>query len=539
MKIYYLRDRDKQRCLNAEGIDYTPAYIPALAAYMGICVREINEGSLDTLCRDDLLLVGAQRIEKLPDCDCSVILLGGKIGKDVTPQKRVRRIYARYICGEYKLPLFAEVGEPSLENAEVLAYAQREGETVPALVKRGRVYEFCFDLSASVWFSGDGFEPDTDPQYFYILRTPDKRPIPDGDKAHKFAYNDLLIGEVEKILRSLGVPALYRLLPNEDGTAPDAMMHFSGDDDCDSEQINISAALTMETLGLPYHINAMIKPSVGFVFGKDTYDFLLSHGCEVALHTNFFGSLYDVQTVELQKKQFEECFGTHPYTNTNHCFIQGGSNAERLRWFEAAGIVADNGKLGEFDPSDINRFSLMGFGFGTSFPRFSLDDAEHENKPFATIEIPINFYEPRLEREQSPVDSITEYIDGGAAHGRIMQFFIHPHYIREGSKHRDATLRAINAIKGHISERGYDVLLSTTNKITRFWQDRARAELEYSENEIEVCSDTPLLVRMPSNFAGEDVQVDGQSAVVSEKTVDGERACLVYIPRGRHMIRFG
>jgi hypothetical protein len=44
---------------------------------------------------------------------------------------------------------------------------------------------------------------------------------------------------------------------------------------------------------------------------------------------------------------------------------------------------------------------------------------------------------------------------------------------------------------------------------------------------------------MPSNFAGEDVQVDGQSAVVSEKTVDGERACLVYIPRGRNMIRFG
>ena len=35
------------------------------------------------------------------------------------------------------------------------------------------------------------------------------------------------------------------------------------------------------------------------------------------------------------------------------------------------------------------------------------------------------------------------------------------------------------------------------------------------------------------------IELAGQSAVVSEKTVDGERACLVYIPRGRHMIRFG
>ena len=59
MKIYYLRNRDKQKSLNAEGIDYTPAYIPALAAYMGITVHETEEASLDTLCEDDLLFVGA------------------------------------------------------------------------------------------------------------------------------------------------------------------------------------------------------------------------------------------------------------------------------------------------------------------------------------------------------------------------------------------------------------------------------------------------------------------------------------------------
>lgn len=536
MKIYYLRNRDKQKSLNAEGIDYTPAYIPALAAYMGITVHETEEASLDTLCEDDLLFVGAQRIEKLPKCN--VILLGGKVGKDVIPQKRVRHIYARYLCGKYRLPLFADISEPTLVNAETLAYAEVNGRSVPALVKSGRAYEFCFDLSASVWFSGDGFEPDPEPQYFYILRTPDKRPLPDGDEAHDFAYNDLLIGEIEKILRKLGIPAVYRLLPNENGTPPDAMMHFSGDDDCSGEKINISAALTMEEFGLPYHINAMINPSVGFIFNKDTYNFLISHGCEVALHTNFCGSPYEAETVELQKKRFEESFGVHPYTNTNHCFIQGGSNAQRLRWFEAAGIMADNGKLGEFDPSDINRFGLTGFGFGTSFPRFSLDDPEHENKPFSTIEIPINFYEPRLYEEESPKAPVTDYIDNGVAHGRIIQFFIHPHYICEGGKQREATLRAIRAIKSHISERGYDVLLTTTNKITRFWQDRARAVLEYSENEIKVYSDTPLLLRLPDFPSKKEVLLDDRNAVISEKTVDGERAYLIYVPCGSHTVSF-
>ena len=94
------------------------------------------------------------------------------------------------------------------------------------------------------------------------------------------------------------------------------------------------------------------------------------------------------------------------------------------------------------------------------------------------------------------------------------------------------------AIKNHISEHGYDVLLTTTNKITRFWQDRAKAVLEYSENKIKVCSDTPLLLRLPGSFAKNDIRVDDKNAIISQKTVDGESAYLIYVPHGSHTVSF-
>ena len=533
MKIYYLLDKNKQKQYNSRGLDYTPLYLSAMAAYMGIDSNPIEKHQLSLLCSEDILLVGAEKLDTLPDC--RIILMGGGIGREAEPAKRERKIFGRYLLGDKQLPIFAPIHTPCLENAEILAYARTDAGLVPALVKRGEVYEFCFDLAASVWFSGDGFFPEETPGYFYILRTPDMRPLPDGDEAHGYAYNDLLLTEVEGILRSFGVAAAYRLLPKEDGTAPDAMLHFSGDDDCSGEQINVSAALTMESFGFPYHINAMIIPSVGFIFGKESYDLITSHGCEIALHTNFIGSSYEAKTVAHQCKRFEQTFGVHPYTNTNHCLIQGGSNADRLRWFSDVGIMADNGKLAEFDKTDINKFGLVGFGFGTSFPRFSLDDAEHENRALSTIEIPINYYEPRLYTEESSTDDITNYIDGGVANGRIMQFFIHPHYICEGGKDREATLRSLRVIKNHIASSSYDVLLTTTNTITKFWHARAKSTIRKDGNTIKTICESPMLLRLPEEPKRTPL-VDSEAGTLSEKVVCQEKAYLLYIPAGEHTV---
>lgn len=534
MKIYYLYSKDEHMHLNSAGHDYTTAYIPVLAAYMGITVNAISPDALAALSPDDVLFVGAQRIDELPIC--RVIMLGSGIGKDVTPQTRTQRIFGRYLLNSYRIPLFAELRAPQLVDAKVIAYVDVDGNTVPALVRRGDVFEFCFDLAGSVWFSSDGFEPDPPPSYFYIQRTPDKRPLSDDDEAHGYAYNDMLVGEIEKILRIFGVSAIYRLMPNEDGSAPDMMMNFSGDDDFCGERIMLSATLAMEKLGLPYHINAMTKPSADFAFGKDTFDLLKSHGCEVALHTNFSGSPYSSETVAVQCKKFEKIFGIHPYTNTNHCFVQGGNNAERLRWFDAAGIKADNSKLGDFNPANINSFDICGFGFGSSFPRFSLDDAEHANRAFSTLEIPINYYEPRLYTEDSSTEKLIGYVDGGADYARIVGFFIHPHYLFEGGGGTESTLRALNVVKEHIEHHNYSVLMTTTNRITEFWHERAKTTLEYGENEVHIDTKIPLLLRLPNCLKSDKVYVDGASAKLERKTLKDEYADLVYIPFGEHRV---
>lgn len=532
MNVYYLYDDGAHCRLNAAGLDYTPAYIPALAAYMGVSITPVSHSELNTLVNDDVLIVGAQKIDELPAC--RTILLGSTLRGEHKPAERVRRVFAHCLIGGERQPLFVPVKRPETEG-EIIAYAALDnGEKVPAIVKGESTLEFCFDLAATVWFSEDGFVPEELPGYFYIGRTPDTRPL---DGLGHDAYNDTLVDVLENTLREFGVPTLYRLIPTADGEAPDAVMHFSGDDDCASREFNLSAAKTMFDLGLPYHINAMPNNERnGFVFEKEVVAMLRDLGCELALHTNFLGISHTLESVKQQAELFVSCLGIQPKTNVNHCLVQGGSTAERLRWFEACGIIGENGKCGLYNPENINAFDLFGHTFGTAFPRFGLDDAEHSNAPISTMEIPLNYYEPRIYNEGDSTDKVIKYVDDMVYYGRIGQFFFHPHYLREGSPEREGALRAINTLLTRAKERGYKINYSTTNTIADFWMARSKATVRRDGNSVLVKCDTPLLLRLPRDLASDVPMLDGKVVDVQKKTVGAETAILVYIPSGEHIV---
>lgn len=523
MNIYHLCDRTVQDEYNQAGWDYTPAYFSAVFAYMGIPSTEISSDSLDKVGEDDILFVGANHPNRLPSCH--LFILGSEVAK------RVDKCYGFVVYKEQKLPIFAPFTKPTMQG-DVCYFAQDEtGNKIPAIVKKGKTIEFCFDLLGSIWFSGDGYFRGPSPEFPIPLgRTPDTRPIGNG---YEIPYNDLLLSIIEDEMDLLKVPAIYKLPPMADGSVPDFALHLSGDDDCHSAQYNLNATLACEQYGFPYHINAMAVGGTEFAFTKEDFDEVISHGGEFGLHGDYTNGAYTFDSVKGQVEKFIARFGVHPLTNTNHCFIQHGTTAQRLRWFSKCGMIADNGKLGYYDPKDINAFDLHDYGFGTAFPRFSLDDAKHKNQPLLTMEIPINYYEPRLYEEDSSTKKIQEYITCCAKNGRFAQLFIHPHYLNDEIPHeKQAVCRVLEVVGGVINQNQYRVLYTTTNEIARFWKARQQATLKVAGNEIHCHCAVASLVALP--FTVEKVKLNNQEAKIHCR--DGKT--LVFVPHGNHTISF-
>lgn len=418
MKLYYYVNEVQRSALHKAGLDYTPAYIPELLSFLGVSAEPLTPETLYKAEPDDVLFVGAEYTPELPDCN---LILFGTAAEPVTaPTVRGTDIADYYVTADGKqLPLFV----PMLPSGggKVL---RTTASGLPALTCSGKAVRFCFDLPATVWYSGDGFYTGVSPHGFFVGRTTDTRPLPPTMGAPD-AYNDLLLGEIEEMLAAWNIPMLHRLPPAENGSVPDFALHFSGDNDCDSAELNRNATRLMEQAGLPYHINAMPMGGKYFVFDREILQELNARGCEIALHTDYIDDVpYCLENQKAQADLFEEAFGYRSLTNTNHYFVQDGPNYERLRWLEACGIIADNGKFGEINISDVgtgnmNAFNLWGFSFGTAFPRYTLDDPAHGNRHIDTMEIPISYYEPRLGGEYTNPALITNYLDNAAEYGRI------------------------------------------------------------------------------------------------------------------------
>jgi hypothetical protein len=502
-----------------------------MLSFMGVTGKAITPDALSTLDSNDVVLIGADHTP-LPETAATLVWLGGNTDVPV----RERRVFARYttLCG-IEIPLFVPVVADAKQGDVILATAKDEnGVEIPALVRRGKDYRYFFDLPATIWFSGDGYTEMQNEAYFPLGRTPDWRPLPDGVVCSE-PFNDLLLIELEGILRSLGVPSLYRLPPMEDGSVPDLVLHFSGDDDCTSADFNRKASRMMHEMGFPYHINAMPNGNGDFVFDLEVLRELNENGCELGLHLDLTATPYKQESVLAQNEYFERAFGISPCTNVNHCLIQDGTQSELLRWLQGCGIIADNGYLGTFDPQDINAFDLCGFGYGTSFPRYTCDDAAHDNQLLTTMAIPVTYYEARLPAEDSDTSKVRAYLDGAAKNARIAQFFFHPHYLNDISDQFPATTRVLRLINSHVAAQGYCALSMTTNTIATFWQKRAAATIDVSSEGITVSTETPILLRLPCDV--DTAMLDGKTVATTHKCVESAVATLLRIPAGKHEVK--
>ena len=518
MHVYYLVDKDRRARLQAAGINDTSAYIPAILHLLGVTGYPIAPDRLDTLSERDVLLAVRTPLPPLP---CTVISFAASQDPAAMDEKK---IYAHLLVEEKALAVFSPIC-PEAAYEEILAYARLEdGTEVPAWTRSGKRYDFAFDLPASVWYSGDGFPNEESRKLFFIGigRVPEQRPLPLSHDS-TVPYNDELCWLLRNILMDAGIPMFHTLPPLEDGTVPDFALHFSGDDDHSSASLNLTAALNMESFGLPYHINAM--PTNGnFVMDKALYEELKAHGCETALHTELTEQPYTAQTQAEQVALFEKVFGEPPLTNVNHCFVQDGPTAERLSWLEENHILGDNGYFGEVspDPTDINAFNIAGYAFGTSFPRFTCADAAHGNRILGTVSIPVTYYEPRLDNHRyNNEPQLLWYLSDSAANGRIAQFFIHPHYLNPSYEYITSTFTALKRIQSFIQEKEYAVWYTTTNAITAYWHNRRASTLEEQRPGVwSLTAACPLSVLLPEGVT--KVECDGKSLPVQSRVLCGK-----------------
>lgn len=528
VNVYYLQNDARRAELNAAGVDYTPAYIPALLAWLGASGTPCTAADLANLGENDILLANRNDLDTIPENVGYVILLGGG---DVV---RAPEIVGHLLYGEERIPLFAPITAVT-DAAEVLYMGENEsGESVPAVVRQDeRTYSFCFDLCATVWFSGDGFSDGEGKNGFPVGRTPDTRPVPSGMYSDQ-PYNDHLLLILEDMLHSMGVPMVARLPLTEEGTYPDFALHVGGDDDYTSTAYNLTAAKVASKLGLPYHINVMPQSS-DFKLDKFQMEDIAELGCELGLHTNFLEVPYTSRGQNLSVKWFKDCFGTVPVVNVNHCFIQKEMVAEKLRWLSEAGVLADNSKCGEIDPSNINAFNLCGFGFGTSFPRYTCDDTEHENQLISCMEIPINYYEPRFGGSYTDASRILNYITGAVEEGRIAGFFVHPHYFYAGNPDTEWALSALRMAMAFWDVNGYEVCLLTIDDVARFWDMRKDVQITAQKDGFVVDTETPMALSLPGSVTS--VSVDGADGEIITRTVSGRERKYVVLPEaGQHTI---
>ena len=535
MGLYYIYDDSVKEKLNSEGKDYTSAYIPALLRYMGATAKRITPGEGSSLRDDDILIVGAS--DMTPLTFARVIRLGPS-PDEADPVTKTQRIFADGIGeGGTLLPIFVPVC-PSDGSQKTVRFAVQDGDMTPAVTGDESGVCFRFDLCATVWYSGDGFVQDGPKNGCDLKRVPDESPIPRERSGGEFntAYNDELTGWLEEILHSYGVPMLYRLPPDR-GEIPDFALTISGDDDYTSCDFDMNGYKVIHDLGLRYHINMM--PSQGkFMFYGDRLDEVREMGGEIGLHTNFYEVPYTDEGQSAACRLYREAYGDGfgIFTNNNHCLFEDGPCAERLRRLEMNGVVSDNSKLGETDPSDINAYNLRGFSFGSSFPRYTCDDAGHGNRLIECFEIPINYYEPRIggTPKYSKPEKITGYVDDAAKYGRIMQLFIHPHYLWPENPNAPMAVKALETARSYWKSRNYDTLITTVNDISEFWKGRSGSAAERKGDEISLSLDVDAAVILPDEVSG--IYVDGKAAEIKVKTVNNRILKMAVCEKGKHII---
>lgn len=547
MAIYYLYNDQNRKAANDSGRNYWYCYITEIFNRLGVSAIPVSTADMHFE-KDDVLFTGPENLtepDKKAIARCEGLILIGFATQDAdslfgieyaevlsqpendfTINGMFRMTDQKYLPVpgfDAPLPVVSPVSVIKTCGAEILACI---GEN-PGLTKYGSAYYFAFNLPQTIWTCSAGKPVFEGSNGFYIGRVCDTRIVPSCYDT-TIAFGDYYIYILQTILAGAGYPMLHRLPPFEDGTVPDLLLFFGGDDDATSGAMNLEASRIMHERGLPYHMNLMPDINGRFVTTPGDADIIRSRGHELAFHYDFaYRQSRDQFTAEgfsEQLKLFTDAFGFLPVCNVGHCLTHHGWT-ERCRYQAALGIKGDNSRLGEVDPADINAFGLYGFAFGTSFPFFAYDDFAHKNKNLNFIELPINYYEPRLpDGDGTALKKLQRCIDDAAFFGRTVNFFLHPHYITGLYGTNKPVLKAIDEALSFGEKSGFKIICCGPDRLCLWWHSRANSSIIGSGSRFTVNAAVDMTVRIPCNVSSDHapkITVNGNGMRYFKKHIDG------------------
>ncbi len=438
-------------------------------------------------------------------------------------------------------PAFEVTAPDCRELARLLTFFERDTGR-PAITYRnvgdGAALWWAFDLGECLWkmqqgrpvyedFDGDG-----------KLRTMDQITTRPWDGS--VPYADLMTFALRRVLAEHGAVFVHQLPPMPDGTIPDAVIHWGGDDEAASD-VQVPAAEFMAELGLPYHINIM--PDADGVFGLSPEDFdrLKEIGCERSIHFNFITGVehpYAFTQADLKRQldAYLDTFGEMPICTVFH-WVSWTGWAEPARWLAELGLMGDNNRIHWRYPP-VNPVNRVAYAFGTAFPFHYYDDAAHGNERIDFVCLPITGYEVGHWRGELEPAQLRRAIEHAARWQLTTSIFIHPVRLTEQAP-RDAVREAL----AHIDRLGLRALHMGTDELCVWWHERDRSTIDHVQRDgetlsirVDACSPRGCIVQMLAPDGELDVLVNGAPAKALIRDQAGTRWLFVAVPTGHSEI---
>lgn len=591
LAVCYAFDRSLQRAENAEGRNYWHAYVEEILSRLGVCAHPVPLAACaepSALTEAGVLVLGDFPASALPAGAARAmaewvaaggVLIGfatlglddlfGVAGAGEVPQSRgpfsingyfelgrsaVTEDCRAAMAPEQKLLIISPIRLVRSTGSEELARLslcdpaspdtgdRARDSGLPAIVHRrlgaGHAFYFAFNVAQTLWAIQQGRPVDADYDGDGYLRASDACVL--GHNSLEVPYADALHFLLANMVGRRPVPMIHQVPPRDGRVAP-ALLAFGGDDEGEPRN-QVIASDFMAARGLPYHINVM--PSKGrFALSPQEAAHVEANGHEVALHYNFIDDFphpcgFTREDVESQARLFRQTFGRDSVCTVMHwCRWTGW--AEPAHWMRDCGGLGDNSYVHWTSPP-LNPVGLIGFAFGSAFPRHFWDDAAQGNARLDFIEVPIVAYEVGYLESESRPEQIQQCLALAVQYHLTFDFFWHPVYVAR----YPACQQAVNELVRLMGAMPVPPVLMGLDEVCRWWTARSLASIRNARLndgrvslEAECSYRGGFVVKLATgNAPVSSCQVDGSPAPFETAREFGQHWAFVPLGPGRHTI---
>ncbi len=425
------------------------------------------------------------------------------------------------------------------ELARLLSFFEQDLHQ-PAVTYRtigdGAACYWAFDLAQCAWVMQQGRPVYEDYDGDNQLRTMDQ--ITTRPWGANVPYADLMMFALRRIIAEHGGVFLHQLPPAADGSIPDAVFHWGGDDE-GATDVQIPAAEFMLEMGLPYHINIMQSPVPNHTLSAEKFNQLKQLGCETSIHFNFIADFeqpyaFTKEDLAEQLNAYQEAFGEIPICTVFHHMCWSGW-AETARWLAELGMKGDNNRAHwRYPPS--NPVNKCNFAFGTCYPFHYYDDYTQANRRIDFTSAPVTAYECGYVGDSTEFSQLHRAIELAEFWNLTMNLFFHPVYLTQ-----DAPQAAVKEALAYMHKLEMNPLHFGTDEMCLWWHDRdasAIAAIECDEKQLTVHTQTDypagciIQLLWPDGEPG-SVEVNGESAQYVLREQHNARWLYVAMPTGK------